>query len=524
VRSDKYWPERFLQLENALHEKGLDYLQTLDREYKRSLRNIEADISKWYTRFADNNEISIADARRWLNKKELKEFRWTVQEYVAKGEENALTGEWMKQLENASARVHISRLESLRLQIQQEVEALYGGRIDDVDGFMREIYSQSYYHRAFEIQRGVGIGWSLHSIEPRRLDTIISKPWAADGLNFSERIWRDKTKLINNLQSEITQSLMLGTSPQKVIDSIAAKLNTSRNNAGRLVMTEQAYFSAVAAKDTYKELDIEYYRILATLDNLTSDICQEMDGKVFPIGEFEPGVTANPFHPNCRTDTAPEVEDDYGERIARGADGQTYYVPGDMTYKEWFEKYVESDPREYAAYKGARAGKQSEVQFEKYKAIYGQEFPKKLEDFHDLKYNRPEEWELFKSGKQSKINSLDYSNDLDELLGNFEVRSWYKAHDSAIPEMIDTTKPLGDQAMQAHELRNTYRTQARYMMADVETVEILERTAPNQSFADILEHKELKYGLTGEDAYRDIIRSAQTTRRTVDKKYGLDKE
>ena len=60
-------------------------------------------------------------------------------------------------------------------------------------------------------------------------------------------------------------------------------MNVSRSAAGRLIMTESAYFSSVAQKDMFNELDVEKYRIVATLDNRTSEICSELDGKVFDM-------------------------------------------------------------------------------------------------------------------------------------------------------------------------------------------------------------------------------------------------
>ncbi|MBD9054487.1 MAG: hypothetical protein EGR36_00540 [Eubacterium ventriosum] len=121
------------------------------------------------------------------------------------------------------------------------------------------------------------------------------------------------------------------------------KMNVSKANAGRLVMTESAYFSSAAQKECFKELDVERYEIVATLDGHTSDICQEMDGKVFKMSEYEEGVTAPPFHVNCRSCTAPYFDDEFtkGERIARNEDGDTYYVPADMTYGEWRNKYID---------------------------------------------------------------------------------------------------------------------------------------------------------------------------------------
>lgn len=111
-------------------------------------------------------------------------------------------------------------------------------------------------------------------------------------------------------------------------------------------MTEEAFFSSAAQKDCFTELDVEKYEIVATLDSHTSDICQDMDGKVFPMSQWEVGVTAPPFHVWCRTTTAPAFEDEFdsiGERAARGEDGKTYYVPADMTYKEWEKAFVKGD-------------------------------------------------------------------------------------------------------------------------------------------------------------------------------------
>ena len=84
---------------------------------------------------------------------------------------------------------------------------------------------------------------------------------------------------------------------------------------------------------------------MATLDSVTSDICREMDGKVFPMSEYESGSTAPPFHVWCRTTTVPAFGDEFdhiGERAARDPDtGKTCYVPVDMKYQEWKEKFVD---------------------------------------------------------------------------------------------------------------------------------------------------------------------------------------
>ena len=171
------------------------------------------------------------------------------------------------------------------------------------------------------------------------------KPWAEDGYNFSERIWRDKQKLISVAFAEITKNILTGQNPQKAIDAIAKKMNTSKYNAGRLVMTEEAYFSSLATGEAYKAHGYEQYQILATLDNRTSEICQQMDQKPFPVSEYQAGVTAPPFHVLCRSTTVPYFDKNYSvnaERSARDPETEkTYYVPADMTYSQWKQKFVD---------------------------------------------------------------------------------------------------------------------------------------------------------------------------------------
>lgn len=340
MKHSDYWRGRFEQIEESLLQHGLDYYDDLEREYRRAARNIEKDLTVWYKRLAANNGISFAEAKQLLNKNELKEFHWTVDDYIKYGKENAINQAWVKQLENASARVHISRLEAIKLQVQQHAEVLYGNQLDGLDKTMRKLYADGYYHTAFEVQRGLNVGYNLHQIDDRRMAAVIAKPWAADGKNFSDRIWQDKNKLISNLHTELTQSTIRGDPPDKAIQTMVDKLKVSKNNAGRLVMTESAFFASASQKDCFKDLDVEQYEIIATLDSHTSSTCREMDGKVFKMSDYKPGITAPPFHCWCRSCTAPYFDDNKGERAARGEDGKTYHVP-DMKYEDWKKVYVD---------------------------------------------------------------------------------------------------------------------------------------------------------------------------------------
>lgn len=346
----EYWKQRFTQLEAAQNRKGATAYLEMEKQYKAAQNELEAQIARWYQRFADSNGISLAQAKQWLKGQDLAEFKWDVKEYIKYGKENAINGAWMQELENASSKFHISRLEALQIQTQNSLETMFAQQMGTMKKALSDVYASGYYHTAYTVQQGFGLGWDIAGLDQAQIEKVLSKPWAVDGYNFSTRIWNSKTKLIGEVHNELSKNLLTGADPQKTIDSLAKKMGASKSNAGRLVMTEQAYFSSAAQKDCFNDLDVEEYEIVATLDSHTSDICRSLDGRVFKMSDYKPGVTAPPFHVYCRSTTAPHFKENFdaGERAARGADGKTYYVPDDVTYSEWKKAFVDGDKSGFA--------------------------------------------------------------------------------------------------------------------------------------------------------------------------------
>lgn len=343
----QYWQKRFEMLEDARNKTAKRTVQAITPAFDQAQAQIEKEINAWYARFAKNNQIDLQEAKKLLNSKELKEFKWDVEEYIKYGRQNALDQKWMKELENASARFHISRLEALKIRTQNAAEQAFGNELDQLDELAARLYMDDYYHTAYEIQKGLGIGWDVGQIDQRKLDNLLSKPWTTDKMTFSDRIWKSKTQLVDTLHTELTRMCLLGKAPDQTINTLSKRMNVSKGQAGRLVMTEAAYFGSVAQKDAFNDLDVEKFEIVATLDNHTSEICQQMDGKVFDMKDFQAGVTAPPFHVWCRSCTCPWFEDnDDGTRAARGADGKTYQVPASMKYEDWKNSFVDGGSKD----------------------------------------------------------------------------------------------------------------------------------------------------------------------------------
>lgn len=342
-RNSQYWQKRFEQLEDAQNNKCIDYFRDLERIYAKAISEIEKEIAKWYNRYAKEEGITLAEAKRQLTKAELKEFRMSVEEYIEKGE-SLLDPAWKKELERASTKFHVTRLEALKLQMQQNVEYLMGSEADAIDKLMRDIFTDSYYHSAYEVQKGLGIGWDLMKLDNKVIDKAMSKPWTADGTNFSERIWgKYRPELVKKLHDGLTLNLIQGKRADKLISDITKQFDVKRHQAENLVQTEKAYFQSLAQMDSFKAMNVKEYEIVATLDTKTSEICREMDGKHFNIDDYSPGATAPPFHNRCRTAIAPFFDDEFEEdvqRASRDKGGKYKAVSADMKYDEWYKEFI----------------------------------------------------------------------------------------------------------------------------------------------------------------------------------------
>jgi len=112
MKNADYWRGRFSILEEAAQKKADRCVDDLEKIYRNAMHSVRADIERWYGRFAANNGISLTEARKMLTGGQLEEFRWTVEQYIKIGQQANLSPEWLKKLENASARFHVSRLET----------------------------------------------------------------------------------------------------------------------------------------------------------------------------------------------------------------------------------------------------------------------------------------------------------------------------------------------------------------------------------------------------------------------------
>lgn len=343
-----YWRQRAEAVAEEAHKNADKAVKDAQGYFREAEISTRRQIESWYARFAAENQISLSEAHKRLDARELEEFKWTVDQYIKAAQNGDLSKEWIQKLKNASVRVHIDRLEAVLLSIEAELERCYGQYADRTEEHLKDVITEGYTRTCFDTQKGVGAGWDIAGIDSAKVDSMIRKPWTTDSKTFRDRVWQDKDQLVNYVHKDLTQAILRGDSLRNMTDRMSERLQVPKHKAARLIHTETTYFNAQAAKESYKALDVEEVQIIGTLDNLTCPECGGMDHQVVPVNRMEPGVSVPPFHPNCRCTTAPvdEFADEFDTRVARKEDGETYEIPSNMSYEEWKEKFVDGGSKE----------------------------------------------------------------------------------------------------------------------------------------------------------------------------------
>ena len=246
------------------------------------------------------------------------------------------------------------------------------------------------------------------------------------GQNYSKRIWKNTQGLANTVKEELLINLLTGRTNREVAEIIANKFASGAAKARRLVRTESNFISSELNHEAYKEAGIEEYQYLATLDLRTSEICRELDGKIFKVSERKVGVNCNPMHPWCRSTTIPVVDREFlndGTRSARDpVTGEVIKVPASMNYKEWYEKYVEGSSEAKTAEKKLKNKSADRKQYERYRRILGNNVPDNLDDFQEMKYNKNEKFQQLKENYNIQEKVLLFKEKLDKGLANLSLK------------------------------------------------------------------------------------------------------
>lgn len=328
-------------------DKAEKQADQFDKVYQEAKTYLDKEINKIFDKFQRDYGLSQVDARQVLknmkDKKDLNELRKVLEARPNDPNIQRLLAD----LDSPAYSFRMKRLERLSDDLDRMRESIYHSEKTGSDAFYSDLMKDSYYKATFDLQQQTGLAYGFSGLPESEIKHLQSFSWLDDGSTYSTDIWKNTGKLTSSIKDELLISLMTGRDIRGTAQAIAERFNVGQNDARRLVRTESAFFHNQMELLSYEEADIEKYIFVAVLDKRTSHICQEHDNQVYDRDKATPGVNCPPMHPWCRSTTVGYDEDaDYSKlkrRARNPVTGKTELVPADMTYKEWYSKYVAKD-------------------------------------------------------------------------------------------------------------------------------------------------------------------------------------
>ena len=372
-----YWENRAMESvgrwENAVNQKAREMAQAFEEAKKA----IEGEIYSFYGRYAKNNQITMEEAKKALSRKELAEFKGTLAEYEQLARNSI--GTFNLEVENLSMKARLTRLDALLLQIDGELQRLYQQLREGIAETTENVLIEEYYHTKYNLSVEAKRMLAFSKIPKSFIEQVLAYPIA--GADISARLWKQGADTSFYIRQTLNRMFIEGRPPQDFAEGLAKKIGAvqidkegkvtgggKKYEAYRLLYNEASYATNQADLRSYREDEVPYYDISATLDTQTSPICRSLDrcrfyvtsgGKVpeeykktgsqyrqaaYSTDRVIVGVNYPPFHVGCRTTTTPAYETtDIASmsRAASDANGKYITVPASMTYEEWYETFVD---------------------------------------------------------------------------------------------------------------------------------------------------------------------------------------
>ncbi len=329
----------------------------ISKAYLKASRYLNLEMDEIFERFMHKHKLSEDEARRLLASLKDSTSLGELKEALRTASADQTKAELLAELESPAYQARLERLQQTQNELDLVMNNVYQQEKVISTSHYVDLANEAYYRSIFDIQQRTGFGFSFSAIDPKVIDRVINSKWS--GANYSDRIWHNTQALARDVKEELLINLLTGRTEREAAEIIANKFGQGASNARRLVRTESCNLATQMDMKSYEECDIETYIFVATLDLKTSSACRELDGKRFPVDEQQPGKNCPPMHPWCRSTTICDISDEELAQMQRRArdpvTGKTHLVPADMSYEEWYKKYVDVNSDEAVA-KGSGSG------------------------------------------------------------------------------------------------------------------------------------------------------------------------
>ena len=342
MNNKDYWTQRKANLIYEQMDKAEKQADKFDKVYEEAKAYLDKEINKIFDKFQRDYGLSENVSRQVLKTMKDKKDLANLRRMLEARPNDPNIQRLLADLDSPAYTYRMKRLERLSDDLNLMRSSIYLSEKQGSDDFYSDLMKDSYYKATFDLQQQTGLAYHFSGLPETEIKRLQGLKWTGEG--YSDRIWSNTGALASSVKDELLVSLMTGRSVRDTSQAIAERFEVGKGKARRLVRTESAFFHNQMELLSYEDAEITKYKFVAVLDKRTSHICQQHDNKVYDTKDAIPGVNYPPMHPWCRSTTIAHDEDiDYSklERRARNPEtGKVEYVPADMSYKEWYSKYV----------------------------------------------------------------------------------------------------------------------------------------------------------------------------------------
>lgn len=347
-----YGREREWRNLDRIHQYDAEIVARMHRSLERTLDECKKQAEAWYTRYADANGITPAEAKKRASEADIAALARKAKDYVARRHDTdyAFSEQANKEMALYNFAMKMNREEILMRYIDLELSAGTDERNQLLGDHLTNMSMD-------ELKRQAGL-LGLRLPDHKRL-TDIARAIATSsfhGETFSDRLWKHQKSLRTLLEDGITKSMLLGKNPMTWARSLEGHLRDAESNAKflakRLAVSEAARVQMEAQRMSYEAAGYDKYMVIC--EPTACEVCMEHDAQVYPVKEFMQGVNAPKFHPFCKCSTSAYVDRRDTERAIAKLEKESGLPP------EKFYNYVDEFDRRLREL-GASKDIQSEI-------------------------------------------------------------------------------------------------------------------------------------------------------------------
>ena len=296
-KHDNYWRDRAEDIMRYIDSTDIDIFEELQKIYIEHSAEVQRDLFAFVTKYADDNKMSYSEALQRLRGTDLSDYQANAEKYRKQAEKDP---ELLKRLNEQYASSKVTRFDALNLGMTYKIGVMQGIIEKSFENYLKSTAKYAYR----KIMGGNG-----DALNEPALKELINTPF--NGYNYSEQIWGNTDNLAKDLREVLKRGFIRGASAREMASELAKKYNVARARAQTLIRTDGTAIVNRSAIKRYEETGLEFYRISVHMDNRTSQICKRInrENKRYRIDEFETGITAPPFHYNCRSAVIPDEDE-----------------------------------------------------------------------------------------------------------------------------------------------------------------------------------------------------------------------